>query len=78
MKYLVEIGSFQSSGRIRAAIHHSQNYFDARARRKFSSWANWGWESLPDFLKLAYLPAIGQSAFEAVSKRKTKAFLKRN
>jgi hypothetical protein len=71
MKYLVENRIIQSSGRIRAAIH-SQNYFDAR-ERKFSSWAIEDWEnSLPDFLKLAYLPAIGQCVWGCQQEEKTK------
>jgi nicotinamide-nucleotide amidase len=75
---LSKIGSFKSGGRIRAAIHHSQTILtqgqgESLVAERIEDWEN----SLPDFLKLAYLPAIGRVRLRLSARGKDKAFLEK-
>jgi nicotinamide-nucleotide amidase len=67
----------KSSGRIRAAIHHSKTILTQGQGESLVGRLKTG-KTVFLILKLAYLPAIGQSAFEAVSKRKRQSFLEKN
>jgi nicotinamide-nucleotide amidase len=75
MKYLVEIGLFQScTGNTSDLILFTKLFFNAWARE---SLVELNWENnLPEFIKLAYLPAIGRVRLKLSTRGKDKAFRK--